>query len=224
MDSSVKMYRRLYSLAFKRFGCDHDASHDYATDALCKMLAAKTEDFNFGFTVLQNQIRTDARNRKRRKTYQFPVDEEGEPMELKVAAQFADADLTLIAIECLTAIEALPAGTREVMRLVALEATPDEIVLDRGIPKSEVYWRTQVGRKLLRDRAGYELERKRGHHKFIGIRKDCRKWVASLRKGDDYYHIGYFDTANEAARAYDEKAREIHGAAAKLNFTSEAAE
>lgn len=223
MENSDKMYRRLFSLAFKRCGCDRDASHDYATDALCEMLEAKTDEFNFGFTVLMNRVRTDVRNRKRRKTYQFPVNEEGEPMELKLAAHFADADLVLIANECLNAIEALPAETRAVMRLVALEATPDEIVLDRGILKSEVYWRTQLGRKLLRDRAGYELERKRGHHKFIGIRKDHRKWVASIRKGEAYFHIGYFDTASEAAKAYDAKAIELNGSTAKLNF-AEAAE
>lgn len=224
MENSDKMYRRLFSLAFKRFGCDRDASHDYATYALCEMLAARTDDFNYGFTVLQNKVRMDVRDRKRRKTYQFPVDEEGEPMELKVAAHFADADQVLIANECLNAIEALPTETRAVMRLVALEATPDEIVLDRGIPKSEVYWRTQLGRKLLRDRAGYELERKRGHHKYIGIRKDCRKWVASIRKGEEYFHLGYFDTASEAAKAYDAKAVQLNGPKAKLNFLAEAAE
>lgn len=223
MKNPTAMYRRLYSLAYKKFGCGHDDSHDYATDAICEMLKAGNESFNFGWMVVQNRVYTATRNRKRRRTYQFPVGEEGEPMELKLAAHFADADLMLIATECLVAIEALPAGTREVMRLVALEATPDEIMLDRGIPKSEVYWRTQLGRKLLRDRAGYELERKRGHHRFIGIRKDCRKWVAALRKGEAYYHIGYFDTAAAAAKAYDEKAKEIHGADAKLNF-SEAAE
>lgn len=31
-------------------------------------------------------------------------------------------------------------------------------------------------------------------------------------------HIGYFNTADEAARAYDAKARELHGSKAKLNF------
>lgn len=223
MENSDKMYRRLYSLAFKTYGCDREQAHDVAADAVCKMLEFGVDDFRYGFSIVKNAVRTGARNRKRRKTYQFPVDEEGEPMELKVAALFAHADETLMATECLNAIEALPDATRDVMRLVALEYTSDEIMLERGIPKSEVYWRTQLGRKLLRDRDGYELERKRGHHKYIGIRKDHRKWVAAIRKGDGYYHLGYFDTASDAAKAYDTKAAELFGPAAKLNF-AEAAE
>lgn len=217
------MYRRLYSLAYKVFGCDREQSHDIAADAICSMISLGVHDFKYGFSIVKNAVRTDVRNRKRRKTYQFPVDEEGEPMELKIAAKIADADQVLIATECLNAIENLPDGTREVMRLVAMECTPDEIVADRGIPKSEVYWRTQLGRKLLRDRDGYELERKRGHHKYIGIRKDCRKWVAAIRQGENYYHLGYFPSASDAAKAYDTKAKELFGTSAKLNF-AEAAE
>jgi DNA-directed RNA polymerase specialized sigma24 family protein len=212
------MYRRLFSLAFKRFGCDRDAAHDVAGDAVCAMIAAKTDDFNFGFTVVQNSLRVQGRNARRRKTYQFPVGEEGEPIELNIKSHFAAADQALIASECVTAISNLPDGTREVMKLVAMEYTPDEIVEARRIPKSEVYWRTQLGRKLLRQRDGYELERKRGHHRYIGIRKECRRWNATFRHGDDSYWLGTFATASEAASAYDAKAKEVLGAAAKLNF------
>lgn len=219
MEDAKAMYRRLYSLAYKRYDCDREVSHDIAADAICYMIEHKIDDFNYGFSIVKNAVRTRHRNQKRRKTYQFPVDEEGEPMELKLAAAFAHQDQTLMAIECMNAIECLPAGTKEVMRLVALEATPDEIMLERDIPKSEVYWRTQLGRKLLRERDGYETERKRGHHKYIGIRKDHRKWVAAIRRGDNYYHLGYFESAAEAAKAYDEKARHLFGADAKLNFS-----
>lgn len=216
------MYRRLFSLAFKRFDCDREQAHDLAADAVCSMIRVGVDDFKYGFSIVKNAVRTDLRDRKRRKTYQFPVDEEGEPMELKLAAHLADADQVLIAGECLTAIENLPSGTREVMRLVAMEYSPDEIMADRGIPKSEVYWRTQLGRKLLRERDGYELERKRGHHKYIGIRKDHRKWVAAIRQGENYFHLGYFETASDAAKAYDAKARDLFGATAKLNFAQAA--
>jgi DNA-directed RNA polymerase specialized sigma24 family protein len=218
MKDPIKMYRRLFSLAFKRYDCDRDMAHDLAADAICSMLKVGTEDISYGWQAVKNAVRTDFRNKKRRQTYQFPVDEEGEPMELKIAAQIADADLALIASECLTAIDNLAERTRDVMRLVALDYTSDEIVSELNIPKSEVYWRTQLGRKLLRQRDGYELERKRGHHKYIGIRKDCRKWTAAIRKGEEYFHLGYFQTASDAAKAYDAKAQEIFGADAKLNF------
>jgi DNA-directed RNA polymerase specialized sigma24 family protein len=216
-DSNV-MYRRLFSLAFKRFGCDRDTAHDVAADAVCAMLAVGVDDFKYGFSVVKNKVYVATRNRKRRKTYQFPVDEEGEPMELRVAATLASADECLIANECLTAIELLPDGTKEVMRLVAMECTVDEIVVDLGIPKSEVYWRTQLGRKLLRQRDGYALTRKRGHHKYIGIRKECNRWNATFRHADDSYWLGTFATASDAAKAYDAKAKEILGREAKLNF------
>lgn len=217
------MYRRLFSLAFKKFKCDRDAAHDLAGDAVAKMLKEKVSDFSYGFSIVKNAVYTQSRDARRHKTYQFPVDQDGKPVELSLRSDIADQDLRLVAVECVTAIDNLPGETAAVMRLVASEYTPDEIVEELNIPKTEVYWRTQLGRKLLRQRDGYELERKRGHHKYIGIRKDHRKWVAAIRKGDDYYHLGYFDSAADAAKAYDEKAKEIFGAKAKLNFL-EAAE
>lgn len=216
-DANV-MYRRLFSLAFKRFGCDRDDAHDVASYAICEMIQEGTDDFNYGFTVAKNKALRNVRTRKRHRTGQFPVDGDGEPVELNLDSGIASADLSLIASECLTAIENLPDSTRHVMRLVALGYEPDEIASELLMPKKDVYWRTQHGRNLLRQRAGYELERKRGHYKFIGIRKDHNRWSASLRSGDDYHHLGYFGTASEAAKAYDAKAKEIHGDKAKLNF------
>lgn len=218
MKDPLKLYRRLYSVAFKKYGCDRDLSHDLAADAVCAMLEGGIEDISYGWQAVKNGVRTHVRNRNRRNTWQFPVDEEGEPIELNVAASFADADLALIASECITAIENLPDRTRDVMKLVSLDCTPDEICDELMMPKSEVYWRTQLGRKLLRQRDGYELERKRGHHKYIGIRKDHHRWSAACRKGDEWFYLGYFATASEAAKAYDDKAKELFGEKAKLNF------
>jgi hypothetical protein len=44
------------------------------------------------------------------------------------------------------------------------------------------------------------------------------KWVAQIGAGRQRIHIGRFDSAEAAARAYDLKALEFYGAVATLNF------
>lgn len=46
-----------------------------------------------------------------------------------------------------------------------------------------------------------------------------KPWKAYIRpKGQSFITIGYYKTAEEAAKAYDEKAKELFGEFAKLNF------
>lgn len=45
------------------------------------------------------------------------------------------------------------------------------------------------------------------------------KWVARTMFEQRYVHIGCFDSAEEAARAYDAKARELFGRFARCNFS-----
>jgi hypothetical protein len=59
--------------------------------------------------------------------------------------------------------------------------------------------------------------------KYFGVqqKKESGKWASVLRhpeKGRRPIHIGYFDTEEAAARAYDAKAREVYGDKARLNF------
>lgn len=56
---------------------------------------------------------------------------------------------------------------------------------------------------------------------YIGVSYNTRqrKWAAAVRKGRTY-HCGFFATAEEAARARDAKARELHGEFVSLNFPS----
>lgn len=48
-----------------------------------------------------------------------------------------------------------------------------------------------------------------------------KRWHATIRHENRVYSLGYHETPEEAARAYDGKARELLGAKAKLNFPDE---
>jgi hypothetical protein len=54
--------------------------------------------------------------------------------------------------------------------------------------------------------------------KYIGVcRAKSGKYTSAIRKGTDRYHLGTFKTEEEAALAYNEKAKEIYGEFANLN-------
>jgi hypothetical protein len=51
--------------------------------------------------------------------------------------------------------------------------------------------------------------------------KRKNRWVANTYVGNKQVHLGSYKTKEEAARAYDAKVREIHGAGAFTNFPQE---
>lgn len=55
---------------------------------------------------------------------------------------------------------------------------------------------------------------------YLGVHKSAkrRKWEARIGKNNKSFRIGYFKTEEEAAKAYDKAAVEIHGEFANLNF------
>lgn len=57
--------------------------------------------------------------------------------------------------------------------------------------------------------------------KGVSARNDCNKFTAQIRYKGKKFHLGFFDTAEEAARACDAKAEHLRGEFARLNFSSE---
>jgi len=55
-------------------------------------------------------------------------------------------------------------------------------------------------------------------YKGVFWHKRVKKWAAHISAEGRQHHLGYFGDEGEAARAYDEAARELHKAFAAVNF------
>ncbi len=57
------------------------------------------------------------------------------------------------------------------------------------------------------------------YKRFTGVyRTSNGKYQAKIGEGGKMKHLGVFESEEDAARAYDERARVVHGDRAKLNF------
>jgi hypothetical protein len=65
------------------------------------------------------------------------------------------------------------------------------------------------------------LKQKNNTSGYKGVFKNGNHWMARLKKNRKPIYIGTYLTREEAARAYDEKASEIFGEFARLNFSEE---
>ncbi len=55
-------------------------------------------------------------------------------------------------------------------------------------------------------------------YKGVSYRTDCKKYRARISFNGQARHLGYFNNEIEAAKAYDEKAKELFGEFASLNI------
>lgn len=63
---------------------------------------------------------------------------------------------------------------------------------------------------------------KKGRYRGVYFSKNANKWHAQIGASRKSKHIGYFDTEDDAARAYDLVAADLHGEFARLNFPVQA--
>lgn len=72
--------------------------------------------------------------------------------------------------------------------------------------------------------SGLRIDNTSGH-KGVCWNKNAKKWKAQIRCKSKYQILlGYFKTKEEAAKAYDNKAKEFHGEFARTNFKQEVGE
>jgi HNH endonuclease/AP2 domain len=56
---------------------------------------------------------------------------------------------------------------------------------------------------------------------FIGAWKSKGRWASGITHDRQRFYLGYFDSALEAAMAYDAAAKKLHGEFARLNFPNQ---
>jgi len=61
------------------------------------------------------------------------------------------------------------------------------------------------------------VRKRKNKYKGVSLNKKNQKFVAQIMKKGIYYWLGYFETQEEAALAYNEKAKELFGEFAFLN-------
>ena len=67
---------------------------------------------------------------------------------------------------------------------------------------------------------GVYKNNKSGYKGVHWFKRD-KKWQAQIKHNNKSIHIGLYEDKEEAARAYDKKAKELHGNFKNLNFPDE---
>jgi len=115
------------------------------------------------------------------------------------------------------------AGRREKGRCVSMHReimkTPDDMVVDH-INGNGLNKRRCNMRNCTKAQNSYNSRPRGGRSRYVGVtyRKRTGKYEAVIGYRGEKVHVGEFDSALEAAKARDRKARELQGEFAYLNF------
>lgn len=107
---------------------------------------------------------------------------------------------------------------REVMRLAGLDVENRKVDHINGNPLDN----RRCNLRLCTDAENLRNQRirrvpKTSRFKGVSQSKNHNRWRASIFKDYKRVHLGYFDTPEQAARAYDAAAVELHGNFARTN-------
>lgn len=86
--------------------------------------------------------------------------------------------------------------------------------VEQGYSPDNCYWATRQTQAINRRLQNNNTSGYRG----VSYDKKRDKWAANIGIKNRMIHLGRFETAEEAAIAYDRGAKEIHGSIAHLNF------
>lgn len=90
----------------------------------------------------------------------------------------------------------------------------DRINNDGNYEPGNVKWSTTLEQSLNRRKKRNTSSKYRG----VSFYKNKNCWVAKIAINRKKYHLGYFKSEDEAALAYNEEAKALHGSLAKLNI------
>lgn len=220
-EDAGKLYNMLVRVGVGRLGLDEQTSHDLAAETLITAIEREWKDGSWAVVEFRRAAwryrRTSTfRNDRSRLNY----DESNEPLELTKSSIAGTQDQYVRMRRIDRALDEMPEDVRNVMHLVAREWTHEEISSHLKIGMSTVRKRTAIGRRLLLDRLGEDLLPPK--ERFRGVEKQGRQYRAKIvykaARGWASKHIGLYETAREAALAYDEAALEMLGHRARLNF------
>jgi len=98
---------------------------------------------------------------------------------------------------------------------------PDGVIVDHK--NSIPYDNRLQNLRLASDSANAHNKKKKegASSKYIGVSPSGNRWAAKISKGKERHNIGSYQTEKEAARAYNEKAKELYKEFANLNEISD---
>lgn len=110
-------------------------------------------------------------------------------------------------------------GKGESYRYIGTYETEIEAAVAYNVKAAELFGEFARLNEIPEEFANVVPKKFSGSSKYRGVmfHKRVGKWQASVQHEKKRHHVGYFETPEEAARAYNEKAMELKGDKAKLN-------